>query len=114
MISLISNLFFSFKIMNLVSPVTKNKKGTVIHSGRRQCAVNIYKSVRTENPLMSKDEVVKRTAEFSGISKRSIYRIISEYQTNKTTKSPKNKKPQIYYSRINRRLYKNCNQKENS
>lgn len=79
--------------MNLVSPVTKNKKGTVIHSGRRQCAVNIYKSVRTENPLMSKDEVVKRTAEFSGISKRSIYRIISEYQTNKTTKSPKNKKP---------------------
>lgn len=77
--------------MNL-SPVKKNKCGQVIHSDKRKSVIDLYKSVRTEGKEHSKDSIVDKIARFSGVSKRSVYYIISSYEKSKTVESPRNKK----------------------
>lgn len=80
--------------MENLSPVEKNKKGKVIHSGKRQCIINVYKRVLADNPDMLKDCAVEKVSNLIGISKRSVYSIVSLYKTNHILglSSPKNKK----------------------
>lgn len=74
--------------------MSKNKRGQVIHSDKKQCIVNIYKSVLNENPGILKDSAVQKVAAMVGVGKCTVYRFISAYQKDHVLglKSPENKK----------------------
>lgn len=80
--------------MENLSPVAKNRHGQVIHSDKKQCIINIYKTVVTENPRILKDNAVRKVAESVGVGKSTVYRILSNYKKNHVDgiKSPENKK----------------------
>lgn len=46
----------------------KNRHGEVIHSDKRQCIVNMFKNVKTENKGILKDDAVGKVASVSGVS----------------------------------------------
>lgn len=79
--------------MNL-SPVSKNKCGQLIRSGKKQCVINVYKSVMVENPGLLKDSAVEKVAEMVGIGKTSVYKTLADYKRDSVAglKSPLNKK----------------------
>ena len=58
--------------------VKKRKRGKPIKSGEKQCVLNVFNKLASENPGVCVDEIVKMTSSATGISVASIYRIRSE------------------------------------
>lgn len=83
--------------MDNISPVVKNKRGQVVRSQKKQCIINVYKSVVSEDIGMSIDMVMQKVAEMVGVGKSTVYRIVSEYKKDhiKGVLSPRNKKQRL-------------------
>lgn len=81
------------------SPQHKRKK-TVLSSGERLMIINIFKYVQskqTEDKPVSNHDLVKETCEISGVSERSVYRVLSDYRDTHKISEPdaKRNKPNI-------------------
>lgn len=78
----------------------KKRKQAILSSGERLMIINIFKYVQSkqaeDKPVLNHD-LVKQTCEISGVSERSVYRVLSEYRdTHKITEpDAKRNKPNI-------------------
>lgn len=59
-----------------------------IRSTQKMEIVNIYNSLKTDYPHITYRNVIKQVAEKSGVGVVSVQRIISEYKSTRTVKSP--------------------------
>lgn len=61
---------------------SKHAKGSPLTSKEKRIILNVYASLRKENPDYTREEVQKMTAEYTGVSVNSVFKIKSEFKKN--------------------------------
>ncbi|KAL1490226.1 hypothetical protein ABEB36_012956 [Hypothenemus hampei] len=80
--------------------VKKNTKGKIIHSGQKIIIYNIYFKYRNEEKL-SKTSAVKSTVSDTGISRASVWKIVSEMElTGSVSSPPKHRERKNFYEKL--------------
>lgn len=69
------------------SPV-KHRKGKPLKSGERQVIRNIYLSLKKDNPHTTIKDIANKTASSCGVSKASVFNIISEFKQKGKNETP--------------------------
>lgn len=71
------------------TPPKNRAKKLHFNASEKQTILNIYKNEMQENDNKTVDEVVSKTANISGVSSSSVYRILREYRANHSLADPK-------------------------
>lgn len=77
------------------SPIRKNKRGLIIHSGERKVIYNVFKYFRQCDLNTTVDSTVQKTATACGVSERTVYNILSEQKETNALKSPVKKRARL-------------------
>lgn len=68
--------------------VQKHKKGKIIRSGERQLILNVFNSLKTENPDISISDISKSVAEHTGVGVASVYRVVKDFKEKGFSSTP--------------------------
>lgn len=78
-----------------ISPIKKNKSGSIIHSGERRVIYNVYKYFKQIDLNETVESIVIKTASACGVSENTVYKIIKEQKETNTLKSPVKKRARL-------------------
>jgi transposase/DNA-directed RNA polymerase subunit H (RpoH/RPB5) len=76
-----------------ITPPKKRPQRKPLSRGEKHMVLNSYKVEVERNPAILLSDIVSNTACATGVSERSVYRVIREYKTIHELKSPKKSKP---------------------
>lgn len=82
-----------------------HKSGKPLQSTAKVIVLNVYIKLREQNPGKSENGIIQLSAELTGVSERSIFKIISEMKKNGKVSTPGKKRPLKENTQTRERIY---------